>query len=162
MPAICATESRYPYPAATDTPYMALMPRFNTSCTHRRRWHYLPSLLVLIGITYLSLIKQVPFTMMEDIPLADKWGHMLAYMVLALCLSCDSYHARLSARVLFAIALLLPLIYGGMMEWAQYYFPPRRCEWLDWVADAIGTIVGVGLFAAFYFIHKTNHPTSAQ
>ena len=31
------------------------------------------------------------------------------------------------------------------MEWAQYYFPPRRCEWLDWVADAIGTIVGVKL-----------------
>ena len=162
MPAICATESRYTYPTATDTPYMALMPRFNTSCTHRRRWHYLPSLLVLIGITYLSLIKQVPFTVMEDIPLADKWGHMLAYMVLALCLSCDSYRARLSATALFAIALLLPLIYGALMEWAQYYFPPRRCEWLDWVADAIGTIVGVGLFAAYYFIHKTNLPTSAQ
>ena len=141
---------------------MALMPHSNTSCTHRRRWHYLPSLLVLIGITYLSLIKQVPFTVMEDIPLADKWGHMLAYMVLALCLSFDGYRARLSATILFVIALLLPLIYGALMEWAQYYFPPRRCEWLDWVADAIGTIVGVGLFAAYYFIHKTNHSTSAQ
>ena len=162
MPAICATESRFTHPTATDTPYMALMPRFNTSCTHRRRWHYLPSLLVLIGITYLSLIKQVPITVMEDIPLADKWGHMLAYLVLALCLASDGYRARLSATALFAIALLLPLIYGGMMEWAQYYFPPRRCEWLDWVADAIGTIVGVGLFAAYYFIHKTNFPTSAQ
>lgn len=138
------------------------MPHSRMSYTHRRRWHFLPSLLVLIGITYLSLIKQVPYAVIGDIPLADKWGHMLAYMVLALCLAGDGYRVRLKAPVLFAIALLLPLAYGGLMEWAQYYCPPRRCDWVDWLADAIGAAVGIALFAAYYIptVNRFNQPIS--
>ena len=57
---------------------------------------YLPSVIVAAGITYLSLIKEVPFAVMGDIPLADKWGHMVAYLVLALCLAGDSSRARVN------------------------------------------------------------------
>lgn len=128
------------------------MPHFCTSYTHRRRWQFLPSLLVLIGITYMSLIKQVPFAVMGDIPLADKWGHMVAYMVLTLCLACDASRARISVRVIYTVAVVLPLLYGGLMEWIQYYFPPRTCEWADWLADAIGTAAGAAVFAAYRLI----------
>lgn len=136
------------------------MSLFGISYNNKRWWHFLPSLLVLIGITYLSLIKEVPFAVMGEIPLADKWGHMVAYLVLAFCLACDSYRARVSTRVIYMVATLLPLAYGGLMEWIQYYFPPRMCELLDWMADGIGTIIGVALFAAYHLIlrHKTNHP----
>ena len=132
--------------------------------SNKRWWHFVPSLLVLIGITYMSLIKEVPFAVMGDIPLADKWGHMVAYLVLALCLAGDGLRARISVRALYMVAVLLPLIYGGLMEWIQYYFPPRMCEWLDWVADAIGTAIGVALFAIYHLwkSSKTNQSSSQQ
>ena len=116
----------------------------------KRWWHFVPSLLVLIGITYLSLIKDAPFAMMADVPLADKWGHMVAYLVFAMCLAADGCRARISVRIVYMVAVLLPLIYGGLMEWLQYYLPPRMCEWQDWLADAIGTAAGVGLFAVYH------------
>ncbi|MBQ7530578.1 MAG: VanZ family protein [Paludibacteraceae bacterium] len=133
---------------------MASKPLICTSGTRKRWWHFLPSLLVLIGITYMSLIKEVPFAVMGDIPLADKWGHMVAYMLLAICLAGDGCRARISVRAIYTVAVLLPLIYGGLMEWIQYYFPPRMCEWLDWLADAIGTAAGVGLFAVYHLLNS--------
>lgn len=110
---------------------------------------YLPSVIVAAGITYLSLIKEVPFAVMGDIPLADKWGHMVAYLVLALCLAGDSSRARVNTCAMYMVAALLPVVYGGLMEWLQYYFPPRSCDWLDWIADCIGTVAGVALFALY-------------
>lgn len=161
MPAICAMESRYTYPTATDTPYMALMPHSNTSCTHRRRWHYLPSLLVLAGITYLSLIKDVPAFVPQNIPLADKWGHMLAYLVLGACTAADSYRAHLPARVIYLAALLLSVAYGGLIELIQPYFPPRQGEWMDWLADCIGAGMGILIFAAWHYLHKCHKCSSS-
>lgn len=109
----------------------------------------MPSLLVLAAITYLSLIKEVPFQVMGDIPLADKWGHMAAYLVLALCIAGDGYRARLGMKAVYLSAVLVPLTYGGLMEVVQLQFPPRRGEWTDWLADAIGTAAGVALFILF-------------
>lgn len=130
------------------------MPHTCTSYAHQRWWHFVPSLLVLAGITYLSLIKDVPVPLMGEIPLADKWGHMLAYLVFALCLASDSYRARLSVRALFMWAILLPVVYGGLIELIQPHFPPRMGEWADWLADCIGTVVGIALFAIY---HTTVH-----
>ncbi len=136
----------------------------NCASYSKRWWHFGPSLLVLIGITYLSLIKDAPFAMMADVPLADKWGHMVAYMVLALCLARDSYRARLNTYMLYTVAVLLPVAYGGLMEWAQYYFPPRMCEWSDWLADGIGTILGVTAFAIYqlWISRKSKRQTQQQ
>ena len=136
MPAICVTESKYIFPIAPNKLHIA----------------YLPSVIVAAGITWLSLIRDVPVVMQVDIPLADKWGHMVAYMVLTLCLAADSYRARLSARTIYILALLVPLAYGGLMEWIQFYCPPRACELLDWIADGIGAVVGVALFALYHFL----------
>ena len=139
MPAICVTEPKYIFPIAPNKLHIT----------------FLPSVIVAAGITWLSLIRDVPVVMRVDIPLADKWGHMIAYMILALCLAGDSYRARLSARTIYLLALLLPLAYGGLMEWMQLYCPPRSCELLDWIADGIGTIAGVALFALYHIL--TNH-----
>ena len=72
----------------------------------RKWWHFVPSLSVWAAITWLSLIKAVPVPLMGDIPLADKWGHMLAYLVFALCLAGDGYRARLSVRTLYDVVRL--------------------------------------------------------
>ena len=136
MPAICVTESKYISPIVLNNNHSV----------------YLPSAIVMAGITWLSLVKEVPAPLMGDIPLADKWGHMLAYLAFALCLAVDSYRVRVSPRVLYMVSLVLPVAYGGFMEWMQLLCPPRSCELLDWVADCIGTLAGVGLFGIFHVI----------
>ena len=78
------------------------MPQLCSSHTDRRWWQFVPSLLVFAGITYLSLIKEVPFRVKIDVPLVDKWEHMIAYLVFALCLTGDSFRARMSVRIMGA------------------------------------------------------------
>ena len=125
---------------------MSLLGSSNSS----RYWrHFVPSALVWAGITWLSLVKDVPIPVGE-IPLADKWGHMLAYLVFALCIAGDSYRAQLPTRAIYLWAVLLPVIYGGLIELIQPYFPPRRGEWLDWAADCIGVAIAIVLFLLFH------------
>lgn len=125
-------------------------------------WHFVPSLSVWAAITWLSLIKSVPIPLMGEIPLADKWGHMLAYLVFALCLAGDSYRANLPVSKVYSMAVLLPVAYGGLIELIQPHFPPRSGEWLDWLADCIGTSIGIILFVGFHMYNKhrneSKHP----
>lgn len=110
---------------------------------------YLPSVLVAAGILWLSLIKSVPIPEQMEIPLADKWGHMLAYLVLALCLAGDGYRAHMSTRTVYMVASVLPVLYGGLIELVQPHFPPRTGEWGDWLADIIGVAIGLLVFFLF-------------
>lgn len=130
------------------------MPGFSTSYTHHRWRCFTPSFLVLAGITYLSLIKDVPIPELQSVMLADKWGHMVAYLVFAICLAGDCYRARLSACTVYTVASLLPVAYGGLIELIQPHFPPRQGEWADWIADCIGVAVGLMLFVLFYLWNK--------
>lgn len=132
----------------------------NANTSSKQWWHFVPSLLVLLGITYLSLVKDVPFVAMEEVPFADKWGHMVAYLVFSLCLASDSYHARLKTWQIYTLAVLFPVIYGGLIELIQPHFPPRQGEWIDWLADCVGTGIGVGLFAAFQVWSRRRHSSS--
>ena len=131
------------------------------SCIDRRWWHFVPSLLVWAGITWLSLVREVPVPLMAEVPLADKWGHMSAYFVFALILADDCYRARLSAYAIYLWAILLPIAYGGLIELIQPHFPPRQGEWLDWVADCIGVAIGVVLFL-LYHLWDTRRKTRQQ
>ena len=81
---------------------------------------------------------------------AGQMEHAFAYMVLALCLAGDSYSARLSGRSIYLLAIVLPVIYGGLIELIQPYFPPRTCEWGDWLADCIGATIGILIFGIFH------------
>jgi len=146
MPAICVTEPKYTFPIVQNKFHIA----------------YLPSAIVAAGITWLSLVKEVPVPVMGDIPLADKWGHMLAYMVFALCLAGDSYTAHMNKRVIYTVSLVLPVIYGGLIELIQPYFPPRQGEMADWIADGIGAVIGVILFALFYIWYNHKHSPSNE
>ena len=139
------------------------MPHVCTSFSGRRWRHFVPSLLVLTGITYLSLIKEMPAPVLGNIPLADKWGHMLAYMVLSLCMAADSYRAHISVRGLYLTAILLPIAYGGLIELIQPHFPPRQGEWMDWLADCIGVSIGILIFAVWYFLmNRRKTPSSTS
>ncbi len=132
MPVTCVTEQKFTSPIAPDKFYIA----------------FLPSAIVAAGITWLSLVRDVPVPI-GDIPMGDKWGHMVAYMLLSLCLCCDGRRMLLPVHLLYLTAIVLPLLYGGMIELIQPYFPPRQGDWADWLADGIGAAAGIVLFTLY-------------
>ena len=117
--------------------------------TASRRWtHFIPSGVMLLVITYLSIVKTTVPLPLQDVALLDKWGHMLAYAVWALCLLTDGSRAHIPAKHVYTLSAAITLIYGALMELVQYFFCPlRRGEWLDWLADAIGAGLALLLFA---------------
>ena len=95
-----------------------------------------------------------------NVPLFDKWTHMLMYAGLCTALWTEywrchqhasvSHHLRQRAGHLMLTAMLEPLTLSGMLELLQAYGTTYRSgEWLDFAANAIGvalgTIVGIVL-----------------
>ena len=68
----------------------------------------------------------------------DKANHFSAFMVLCI-LGLSAYPLR-NATVLLGLFL-----YGGQIEALQSITPDRAAEWLDWFADAIGIVIGLGM-----------------
>lgn len=77
---------------------------------------------------------------------SDKLKHFIGYLGLAFLLSLNFHFQErwknLAEKWLLA-ALLICLIYGLFDEIHQIYVPNRSAELLDWVADSLGSLVGI-------------------
>lgn len=71
----------------------------------------------------------------------DKSNHLLAFALLAM-LACRAWPARIAA------ALAALLAYGGLIEILQSFTGYRSAEWADWLADALGLLLGWTLLRA--------------
>lgn len=104
--------------------------------------------LSLLCITAILLLSMLPFPhikLAENVPLADKWTHMVMYGGLSLCIWGEYLHSHkfLDGRRLLLFGILSPILLGGILELAQAYLTTTRSgEWLDLAADAIGTVIG--------------------
>ena len=95
----------------------------------RRLWQALGALLVAV-IVYASLAPRVPG---PDLPGFDKFGHLLAYALLM------GWYAQLYPRPPQRRRVALACIALGVaLEILQPLLGPRRFEWLDMLADAVG------------------------
>ena len=117
---------------------------------HKYLRRYPITLLVGVSIVFLSLLPIPEIKLAEDVPLADKWTHMVMYGVLTLAIWFDyrRSHRQYNARKLLVFAFLAPIAMGGILELMQAYLTTcRSSEWLDFVANTIGvclgTIVGI-------------------
>jgi VanZ family protein len=100
---------------------------------------YWKSIVVLSAIAYLSLMRE-PSIALPSIPGIDKWIHGVMYLILTLTLLWDSHrnHKR------WWIAGALAAMYGALIEILQeQFFYPRTGDWMDWLADCIGVVVGM-------------------
>ena len=107
---------------------------------------YIWTTLVTVGIVVLSTIPIPENPPLEDVPLIDKWVHMVMYGGLVFVMWIDhavrnkrtfSWAARI-IMVLYAIAL------GGAMELVQAYLTTCRSgDWIDFEADAVGALLGL-------------------
>lgn len=117
----------------------------------RKTLIYKETIIVALIIAYLSLIKEPIIRLPENVAFADKWEHLLAYIVLGAVLVVDLWRAKVEIKCLWIVGLLVPILYGGILEILQGAFCyPRTASWMDWMADSIGTIVGVSIVAGIW------------
>ena len=83
------------------------------------------------------------------VPNQDKVLHVVAYAGLAFLLSgVNIGRGRHSTRWTTEVFVIVAF-YGMLDELTQSFVPGRFAEVLDWVADAVGALLGIGLFAVF-------------
>jgi VanZ family protein len=88
---------------------------------------------VVIGITYLSLSPSPKLAASND-----KVGHFIAYGTLMLNLGLLTVNYRKS----LLISGVFAFIYGGLMEFGQYFVPGRSLSGLDLLANTGGVVIG--------------------
>ena len=108
--------------------------------------HYPFSLIIVILVILLSVCPIGAPDLAKDVPLADKWTHMVMYFVMAVVI-CGEYYKchrpQLSLRSMLVWGIFVPALLGGMLELVQNYCTTYRSgEWLDLVADSLGALVG--------------------
>lgn len=107
---------------------------------------YWKSWIVVSAIAYGCLLRE-PLYLLPPIEHEDKWIHWLAFMTLTIVLLWDSHKMGLKTWNMWVVASVIPVIYGGFIEILQEKFLyPRTGDWIDWLADCIGVIMGIGLW----------------
>lgn len=103
--------------------------------------------LLAFAIVLLSLLPIPDVRTTVEVPLMDKWAHMVMYGVLTLVIWMEYIraHRQMRGRRLLLLAFLAPIAMGGVLELMQAYLTTCRSgEWLDFVANSIGAVVGAG------------------
>jgi hypothetical protein len=109
------------------------------SVQHARLWHLVGGALVLIVV----VASLVPATRLPHLGMTDKMEHTIAYGGLALC-----YGGLIMPRRYLYLGLAL-LAMGGGIEIAQGLMGwGREADWGDFLADALGTALGLALCLA--------------
>lgn len=115
--------------------------------------NYPLSLICTLAITILSLAPIGAPEVAQDVPFFDKWAHFVMYGGLSFLLFLESHKRPITLPL--AISLLLyACLLGGLMEIGQATLTTYRSgEWLDFVADSIGVLLGcpIALLAKKYF-----------
>ena len=91
-------------------------------------------------------IESVP-----ELPYSDKLLHFFAYAVLG-ALFLRAYRTlriRDNLKLLIMLSILSSSLYGISDELHQYFVPCRSAEWMDIVADLLGSVFGVFIYQYF-------------
>jgi len=117
---------------------------------------YKEAIAVGLVILYASLIRE-PHLRLPEVAFADKWSHLLAYALLGATLAWDLIRTQQKTGLVWLIGMSVPMVYGGAIEIVQgAFFYPRVAEWMDWIADVAGTIIGCGLVAGVWQLKNSN------
>jgi hypothetical protein len=107
------------------------------------------TLMIAVAAYWLALfagthIPRVPTAL--QMPGGDKWQHTAAYAGLAFLLAALRSTGRpLTWKVALTVAGAV-ILYGAVDELTQIPVG-RDAEFYDWVADSLGTMIGIGLLA---------------
>ncbi len=109
------------------------------------------SILISLAIIVLSTIPIPEVKPLEDVPFFDKWVHFVMYGALSFAMWLDANHYRLpfglklsclSCRF-YLVMVIIPSALGGLMELVQAYLTTVRSgDFIDFLADIIGAVIG--------------------
>lgn len=106
------------------------------------------SSVIIIGIWVLCFMD-IPETPLSEVRFIDKWTHSAMYLILGLSISLEYLRTkrRSSYRTLVLWAGLMPAVMGGLIEILQANCTGgrRSGEWLDFLADATGTVTALAI-----------------
>lgn len=118
---------------------------YNLFSTHKKKFLYVPlagywlTLFILTSLPGRSLPKVI-------LILTDKAKHLIAYLILSFLLNFAIHfqkkfkkfnnHSGISAFMIIAV-------YGLLDEIHQIFIPGRYFEWLDFLSDLIGGLIGI-------------------
>lgn len=113
------------------------------------------ALLTACAVVGLSLYPFPEIPRLDDVPLADKWTHMVMYGGLCSVIWAEYLrsHGSVDVARVTVFALLCPIAFGGALELAQEYLTVSRSgDWLDLLADSVGAFMAyiAGMAAARY------------
>lgn len=103
------------------------------------------SILSVLIITILSLYPITEIKELTDVPLMDKWVHVLMYGGLTAVLWWEHHRQSTTHSPLQLIirCIAFPTMFGGLMELCQAYLTTCRSgDWLDFLANSIGVLLG--------------------
>ena len=108
--------------------------------------NYLFTAITSVTIIILSTIPIPENPPLGDVPLIDKWVHMVMYGGLTLMVWVD--HAVRSKKLFSLKPRLLTMLYaialGGAMELVQAYLTTCRSgDWIDFEADTVGVLIAM-------------------
>lgn len=118
-----------------------------TSFNRRRRFwvYHFPVLFYAAAIFWASSSSTV---LAPDLgfDLQDKLYHVMAYALLGFLLARSSRAEWGPGRRVFLLSMLAVVLYGVSDEWHQAHVPGRFADIYDVMADAVGGIIGHGLY----------------
>ena len=124
---------------------------FSSNSPYKKRARFLALLwTLLIFILCLLPAKDIPEV---HVPLADKWVHFIMFGVFAFLWLCT----RPSRKISFLLSIFfLTVLTGWLVELAQGTFTSlgRSEDMMDVLADGIGGILGVLIFAVLYYSNE--------
>ena len=118
--------------------------------------HYRFSCAFIVIIWILCFIP-IPDSPLSQVTLIDKWTHAALYLVLGLLILSEQLRAMKKAKLSSLIywIWLFPIAMGGIIEVLQATCTGgrRSGEWLDFVADGIGSTLAllIGILLAKYY-----------
>ncbi len=106
---------------------------------------YIPWILLLVYWPALFVLTHLPHPPVSHIYGSDKIAHFTAYLLLTVLFwlarkGKDRPHLR--SRTVYYVLLLL-LCYGAVDELSQQLVPNRFADWVDWLADTAGVVMGL-------------------
>ena len=112
----------------------------------RRRIGIVAVTVLLVYWAVLFVLTHWPDTSGEKgLPYVDKIGHAGAYAILAWLAAMVLRIARWPLLQICLFVLVGCLVYGAVDEWLQQYTQRTASLW-DWLADAVGTTIGIAFF----------------
>jgi len=100
--------------------------------------------------------EELPDINFWEIDIEDKLAHLSVFGLLAILLVYGAHRRKLheKPKYYFWLLIISGLFYGAMTEILQGLFVPSRlASFTDFIADAIGTILGT-IVAFWYFRNK--------